>query len=734
MTIVTPTTQLLGPADRPHDYDMLTSGWALGAAFGNTWALGGQAIARGAEAGQAAMGRFVPDLGTGGGEWIAPESRLLEQDEAEEKYGIAGALTFTAPKYRNGVREDEARLLRQWKLEELDRNDRLARSTPGLLPGTARFLAGLTAGALDPLNLGTMAVPVLGEARWANIAMSLGARPARVLRGAAEGLAGGALTEPLVYMGARDQQADYDAGDAARDLFFGTLAGAGIHALGGEADDLLKRWRASPIEIRDAAVNQATAALVTGTPVRADAIMQAVTPPETLKAAALKVGDQVFTGPTHGDAYEKALAAGISEDAISKIDMNGFVTSTGRYVTREEALGVAQASGQKFRRVGNSVTSQGTTAPTIEEIRAAREARSTEKPKDAIAFIQSKGGVRDTEGHDLRSVLGQRQNPRYGALIRESGQSIDEIGEALHEAGFFGDPGVVPRPTEAEVVDFLREAAGRKVYAVQDTGAALDAARIDEGQARDMAAAELDRAAEEMGVNVSAEERAAALDAMMEAGVSASDALDHVLERASIEGGVFTSTAQRLADIEARLERAQEGGAPLHELAPLLDERAALQADLAAERLPAVGETIKADLRGDNPGSLDAAELEASRAAELDAKEAMTESESLRAAREAAESAKRLYEATTADEGALPREVPDSATSQGPSGPGARGSDEDIATVGSEDKSGSPRFQEQEDAALPPADRAELHAELERSQAKRQAAISLAGCMIREGV
>lgn len=684
--ISTPTTQLLGPANSFADYEGLTSGWALGTAWDSgRWSDPLNWLERSADQTVAGQGIRRPDwrswTPSKGPLMVEPDTALLDPKDANERYGITGALSWDKP-----VREGEAKLLRQWKIEEIRQADILARSTPGALPATARFFAGMAGGNSDPLSIGSNFVPVLQEARWAQLAGVVGKVGVRVIRGAAEGAAGAVLTEPFALYQAGRQQADYDASDSALNLAFGLVAGAGLRTIGGAGGDLWKRWRSSPIEIRDAAVNQAAAALVTGTPVRTDELLNTVTPPETIKAAALRVGDQVFTGLTHGDAFEKALAAGVSEDALGLASRDsGFVTSTGRYVGREEALPIAQASGQKYRRVGNAVTSQGTTAPTIEELRAARAA-APEKALDAIAFIQSKGGIKDTEGHDLRNMLGQRQNPRTGVLLRESGHSVDDIGEMLHEAGYFGDPAVTPRPTEAEVVDFLREAGDRKLYSVKDTGAALDAAKVDPAAARDMAAGELDREAGDMGVTVGDAERAAALDLMLSDGVSASDALDHVLERAAIEGGVFTSTAQRLADVESRLARAQDAGAPLHALAPLLDERASLQADLAAERLPALGETIKSDLRGDTPGSLDADGAEASRVADQDAKEALPVTEALQQAKQAAMNAEAQFHAV------------------------AGGGD------------------------LLPAERAAMDAEIAHAAAKRQAAMSLAGCMIREGV
>ncbi|GAB2178710.1 hypothetical protein [Dongia sp. agr-C8] len=679
-----PGSALLGPADSWRDYEALTSGWALGTAFQNQRDFGplGSTF-RSLDQQQAAGGTpifgfsyFMPIPGERRS--VGPESALLDPADANKRYGISGALSWSVP-----VREEEAKLLNAWKQEELRQADILARSSPGAVPATARFLAGLAGGNADPLGFGSNFVPVLQEARWAQLGARIGYRGMRLIRGAAEGAAGTLVTEPLVYGQAVRQQADYGFEDSALNFAFGVAGGSGLHFLGGEAGDLLKRWRSAPIEIRDAAMNQAAAALVTGTPVRTAEILGTVTPPETLKAAALKVGDRVFTGQTHADAFDAAIAAGISEDALGLANRDsGFVTSTGRYVGREDALSIAQESGQKYRRVGNSVTSQGTTAPTAEEIRAGKAPASEAKAQDVIAFVQSKGGIRDTEGHDLRNAVGQRQNPRYGALLREKGNTIDEIGEMLWEGGYFGDPRTSPRPTEAQVVDLLREASGRKIY----SELANVEAGVDAGHARDLANEELGRVAEETGVRVSDVEKSAALDLMLGRGLSASDALDQVLERTAIEGGTFATTAQRVADVERRIAAMVEGNAPLSEIAPLMDERMALQEDLARERMPAVGETIRADLRGDAPGSLDAMGLEASRGAAQDAKDALPIEEAVEQARAARVNAEAHFKAVSGG------------------------------------------------ADLDPAELRAMNAEIETLAAKRQAALSLAGCMIREGV
>jgi hypothetical protein len=82
------------------------------------------------------------------------------------------------------------------------------------------------------------------------------------------------------------------------------------------------------------------------------------------------------------------------------------------------------------------------------------------QPKPLLRVIAEMGGIRDDEGHgliDKRNL--QRLIPGVGPLIRPGGQSIDDLGEALWEAGWFGPPSVVDRPLEDEVLQLIERAS-----------------------------------------------------------------------------------------------------------------------------------------------------------------------------------------------------------------------------------------------------------------------------------
>lgn len=91
----------------------------------------------------------------------------------------------------------------------------------------------------------------------------------------------------------------------------------------------------------------------------------------------------------------------------------------------------------------------------------------TSGPEDMIRFIARRGGLSPdglndagrklgTKGHDLRNS-GSIDHfvPGAGPLIRPTGRSLDDIGEQLWEAGYFGPVDTTPRPTDGELITLM---------------------------------------------------------------------------------------------------------------------------------------------------------------------------------------------------------------------------------------------------------------------------------------
>lgn len=208
-----------------------------------------------------------------------PDSPYVTADEANERAGHLG-LSFDAP-----IPERALDIMMERKGRENQRNFVLARRSRDLGTTTAGFLTALAVSALDPLNVASAFVPVVGEARFALWAERLGKTSARLARGGIEGAVGAAIVEPIVYGAAQYEQADYTYLDSLINVGFGTVLGAGLHAGGGRIGDAVSARRESrrladqwgPYirpETHEAAMRASVGQMAEGRPVRIDPILR----------------------------------------------------------------------------------------------------------------------------------------------------------------------------------------------------------------------------------------------------------------------------------------------------------------------------------------------------------------------------------------------------------------------------------------------------------------------------
>ena len=65
---------------------------------------------------------------------------------------------------------------------------------------------------------------------------------------------------------------------------------------------------------------------------------------EIIICSAVKIGDDIFRGNRHHDCFLSARYK-LGDDVKCKGDTQGFITSTGRFVSREEARKIHEESG-----------------------------------------------------------------------------------------------------------------------------------------------------------------------------------------------------------------------------------------------------------------------------------------------------------------------------------------------------------------------------------------------------
>ena len=148
-------------------------------------------------------------------------------DELNEKYGD-GLLVVDRP-----MSEEEHELLYKGKKEEAIRNAIIQAGPTGILPTVAQFAGGFAGMAVDPLEVATMFIPIVGPAGRAKAVAKFGKVRGAGIVGAREGAFGAAVTEPFYYGMSASQQLDYTMSDALFNVGAGFFLGGAIGTVGG---------------------------------------------------------------------------------------------------------------------------------------------------------------------------------------------------------------------------------------------------------------------------------------------------------------------------------------------------------------------------------------------------------------------------------------------------------------------------------------------------------------------
>ena len=157
----------------------------------------------------------------------------VPRDDLNKQYSDMG-LFFEEDEYQSVVD-----IMVQAKEEERARQDISQRGPKGFGPGLAKFGVGLGVSILDPINVASAFIPVVGQARMAQMVARQGFGRARLIKGVAEGAVGAAVVEPLVLGAATEIQADYGVVDSFLNITFGSILGGGLHVGAGKLKDVI---------------------------------------------------------------------------------------------------------------------------------------------------------------------------------------------------------------------------------------------------------------------------------------------------------------------------------------------------------------------------------------------------------------------------------------------------------------------------------------------------------------
>lgn len=190
---------------------------------------------------------------------LEPETPLIGAEQAGDQVAGAG-LDIKIPE--QGIRQGALDILMQRHQEQLARQQIMARAGGGSLP--TKIAGSLAASLLDPLNIASAFVPLVGEARYARLlagaASPLERAAVRGGVGALEGSVGAAILEPLPLLAAQQDQTEYGLSDSLANIALGGLLGGGLHSVGGAVSDALRRRLAAETPAVETSLNAGAAA------------------------------------------------------------------------------------------------------------------------------------------------------------------------------------------------------------------------------------------------------------------------------------------------------------------------------------------------------------------------------------------------------------------------------------------------------------------------------------------
>ena len=166
--------------------------------------------------------------------------KYLNRDDLNKQYGHLGL------QFKEDTREGVVDYIVERKELELERQNIISRGPQSKLAKSFFFLESLGTSFLDPINIGASFIPVVGQARFANLVARSGKNIARMKKGFVEGLVGNAAIEPLVYGVAKSEQANYDIYDSFANIAVGGFLGSAAHVSFGRLGDFIAEKRGKP--------------------------------------------------------------------------------------------------------------------------------------------------------------------------------------------------------------------------------------------------------------------------------------------------------------------------------------------------------------------------------------------------------------------------------------------------------------------------------------------------------
>jgi hypothetical protein len=339
----------------------------------------------------------------------------LNKDELNKEYAGMGLY------FEQDTREGVVDYLVNRKKTEQERASIMARG-PQSAYGTF-FLASMATNFLDPINVGAAFVPVVGEARFANMVARSGKNVARLQRGFVEGFVGNAAVEPIVYGVAKSEQADYDKYDAFFNIAVGGVLGSTLHTSFGKIGDIIAEATGKPnIYQKLAAISPEN---------QQDLLRYSIG--KAVRGEKIDTGDVIINKTVIGDEQVNRIKDQINEfktlyqQSVDKQDYN----SSKVYLQNIRNLQKSERDLIDAKRQKNDLTMQ----QKLTDPNARLESLPTPESKLTLKEKQTSDLVNEAENLNQRSKLQQKQlNIRDEDLVEkfsEDKKAIEEIDNLL---------------------------------------------------------------------------------------------------------------------------------------------------------------------------------------------------------------------------------------------------------------------------------------------------------------
>ena len=435
-----------------------------------------------------------------------PETPLLTAEQARARIKEEG-LDLTVED--SGIRAGALDILIERKREEVKRKLILDNAPASTIP--VQLLAGFGASVLDPINVASAFVPIVGEARYASMlaraGTSVAARAAvRAQVGAVEGAVGAALVEPLVLYASAQDQADYGAVDSLLNVAFGSVMGGGLHSAGGYFSDVRRGTLLDGVKAESPAITGQAPAKISP---QQFALRVDEDPMLALRDSLERgiQGDRVRLAEDAGRQARETLMpevrAELSEVAAGRMP-NAQALQAERVAVQERLESLDSTLGQRIEelrgRGENPVQAVNKARQSINEERKRLTARDAELADASDTGRQAEIARRDLEGLE-RGEIPQRYQSRIDAETGRitSGFDLRQTARAKAEAAPWQvresalraavAQSVTGRPVNVEAIFDLAD-PGKRAAALQRLKEPVETVADPEGEVASYAAGE----------------------------------------------------------------------------------------------------------------------------------------------------------------------------------------------------------------------------------------------------